>query len=75
MSKALWRNATAQTTRLKILPFCCRLATVEFRFLGYHTLGVTQLRYFAFQSRILACGSMVLADLSMCGFSAFKAAF
>ena len=31
-------------------------------------LGITQLRYFAFQSRILACGSMLLANPSVCGF-------
>ena len=36
-------------------------------------LGLTQLRHSASQRHVFACGSMVRADLFVCGFSALRA--
>jgi hypothetical protein len=36
-------------------------------------LGLTQLRHSTSQNQVFACGSMVLADLLVCGFSALRA--
>ena len=69
----LERNASSGAAKSpssdSFVPLCERFALAQ-----WHTnVGLAQLRHSASQRHIFACGSMVLADLLVYGFSALRA--